>query len=605
MQTPRVHLSSLPLLAAFALVLPGCDPTPRGEAEIEEVRSDIRQTAFRLRADIAAPLNADVGWAGPSGEGATLFVERPFRVRFEVERDEGSTEPLRLRLQVRRNGGAWTNVAAEDFPYPETATPRVSIVSPAGYPAGAATTDLLRGATSTFAPGVGVVLDTLTAPWPSGPDAGAEGSLHSEWEWPLVIRRFADGAVTNEDGDTFEFRMTDRAGRPLAAAAHPWVTVAVPEGLLAGTFVETPERLGPWQTTNGDLYFVMEPAESDNVLMVVRSSDGGRTWAEVDGPGRPATGDLEGFATAFRNGRIHMLHQTSEAVFHHAFGTSDDAHAPDAWVARDELVAEPAEPPTQVAALQARSDGSLVAVYGGPERIRMKVRDVERVWGAETVVDAGLPVRLSGPQTVLGRNDIVHLAYTAKPLSAAAAPESGTVWYRRIERDGSLGSPVRIAEGAGVAEEDIGAVAPLVHLAESNTVVVLYRLAEGELWERRILDGGEASQAVTPPVMISERSVVQNSVDSDQVGADAIADGERVHLLFIDEDSGGIYHTESDAPGSWSSARLVQGGIRTQWVRGARVTRPDGTVAYGFVYDAGSYGGSGFNRYGEITLGGR
>ncbi len=603
MQTPRLHLFSFVLLAAFAL--PGCDSTPQGAPGTAEARSDLRQATFRLRSDASAPLNADAGWAAPAGEGATLFVERPFRVRFEVERDGSLTEPIRLRLQVRRNGGAWTNIAAEDFPYPETATPRVSIVSPAGYPTGATTTDLLVGATSAFAPGgVGVVLDTLTAPWPAGPDAGPDAPLHSEWEWPLVIRRFADGAVTNEDGDAFEFRLTDAEGRALAADRHPRVTVTVPDGLLAGTFVETPERLGPWQTTNGDLYFVMEPAESDNVLMVVRSADGGRTWAEVDGPGRPATGDLEGFATAFRNGRIHMLHQTSDAVFHHAFGTSDDPEARDRWVARDELVAEPPEPPTQVAALQARSDGSLVGVYGGPERIHMKVRDVEGVWGAETVVDAGLPFRLSGPQTVLGRNDVVHLAYTAKPLSEATAPESGTIWYRRIERDGSLGPRVRIAEGVGVGEEDVGAVVPLVHLAESNTVVVLYRLAEGELWERRIVDGGQATPSVTPPAMISERSVVQSAIDSDQVGADAISDGERVHLLFIDADYGGIYHTESDAPGSWSPARLVHGGIRAHWVRGARVRRPDGSAAYGFVYDAGSYGGSGFNRYGEVTLGG-
>lgn len=567
-------------------------------------RSDIRQTAFRLRADVAAPLNADAGWAAATGEGATLFVERPFRVRFEIEREGDVTEPIRLGLQVRRNGGAWTNVAAEDFPYPETATPRVSIVSPAGYPAGANTTDLLGGATSAFVAGSGVVLDTLTAPWPTGPGAGPGGPLHSEWEWPLVIRRFADGPVTNEAGDVFEFRMADHAGRPIAADSHPRVTVAVPDGLLAGTFVETPERLGPWQAANGDLYFVMEPAESDNVLMVVRSADGGRTWAEVDGPGRPATGDLEGFATAFRDGRIHMLHQTSDAVFHHAFGTSDDPEARDRWVARDELVAEPPEPPTQVAALQARSDGSLVAVYGGPERIRMKIRSVDGAWGAETVVDAGLPLRLSGPQTVLGQNDVVHLAYTAKPMAAATAPESGTIWYRRIERDGSLGPRVRIAEGVGVGEKDVGALAPLVHLAGSNTVVVLYRLAEGELWERRIVDVGRSAPDVTPPVMISERSVVQGAIDSDQVGADAISDGERVHLLFIDVDYGGIYHTESDTQGSWSPAKLVQGGIRAQWVRGARVTRSDGTAAYGFVYDAGSYGGSGFNRYGEVTLGG-
>lgn len=31
--------------------------------------------------------------------------------------------------------------------------------------------------------------------------------------------------------------------------------------------------------SNGDLYFIMEPAETDNLFLMVTSSDGGRTWA--------------------------------------------------------------------------------------------------------------------------------------------------------------------------------------------------------------------------------------------------------------------------------------------------------------------------------------
>ncbi len=48
---------------------------------------------------------------------------------------------------------------------------------------------------------------------PALPDRGVQ----SEWEWPLVVRRYADGAVTNEEGDRFAFRMVDAQGRPLHA----------------------------------------------------------------------------------------------------------------------------------------------------------------------------------------------------------------------------------------------------------------------------------------------------------------------------------------------------------------------------------------------------
>lgn len=72
-------------------------------------------------------------------------------------------------------------------------------------------------------------------------------------------------------------------------------------------------------------------------------------------------------------GRIHMLHQTSDAVFYHVFGTSVTA-APDTWAIRDERVAAPAKPPTQVADLAVRSDGSVIAVYGDSAGLRYRIR---------------------------------------------------------------------------------------------------------------------------------------------------------------------------------------------------------------------------------------
>ena len=72
----------------------------------------------------------------------------------------------------------------------------------------------------------------------------------------------------------------DPDGTPVETDRYAAVTVDVPARLLGGTFVETPGRLGPWQASNGDLYFIMEPAESFNVLMVVKSTDGGAIWTK-------------------------------------------------------------------------------------------------------------------------------------------------------------------------------------------------------------------------------------------------------------------------------------------------------------------------------------
>ena len=571
----------LALLLLGSAAMAGCsDPTSEAPAQ---------QTAFRVRADVEAGLNADAGWAGAVNENATVAVEQPFRLRFELEHSAANS--ARFRLQVQRNDEPWTAVPASDFPYPSEATPPVSIVSTDAYADGAATTDLLDDSGAPFRAGAGVSLADAAA---ASVDTVASASVQSEWEWPLVIRRFADGAVTNEDGDTFAFRMVDTNGREVASDAYPTITATVPSRLLGGTFVETPGRIGPWEASNGDLYFIMEPAETYNVLMVVKSTDGGRTWREVDGANRPATGDLEGFASDRHGDTIHMLHQADEAVLYHAVRTADHPTAPDTWVVRDDTVATPGEPPVQVAALTARSDGSLVAVYGGPRTIRMAVRSARRDVGRgddHRPVGGGSPV---GPADGAGRpDDVVHLAYTAR---------DGTAWHRRIRPDGTLTPRVQIASDLGTTEADVGSVLPLVVLPETNTVVILYRRADGTLWERRIVEGG----APTAPVPVSTRRVVQNAVDSDQTGADAIAAAGTVHVLFIEDGTGHIYRTRSDTAGAWSPAMLQVDGVTAQWIRGMPLTRGGDTPSvYGFVYDAGSNGGSGLSRYAEVALGER
>ncbi|MFB6249730.1 MAG: sialidase family protein [Salinibacter sp.] len=559
----------------------GCGGSARGPAG--EAASPARQTAFRVRADVDAGLNADRGWAGPLDSSATLPVEAPFRLRFEVETPPGAPFVERFRLQYRRNGARWRPVMVADFPVPSGATPRVSIVSSSAYADRAETTDLLSGSTAPFAGGAGVSL--------SGRTLSLSGKgVQSEWAWPVVLRRYADGAVTNGTGDRFEFRMVDARGHPLAAAAAPVVTATVPPRLLGGTFPETPGRLGPWEAADGSLYFLMEPAETYNVLMVVKSDDGGQTWREVDGEHRPETGDLEGFASAVHDGTIHMLHQTDGAVLHHSFRTADHPTAPDTWATRDDTVATPGEPPVQVASITARPDGSLVGVYGGPDRIHYKVRSPDGTWGKEPPVPSRTGDALSGPQTTLGADGAVHLAYTRR---------DGTAWYRRIRPDGTLSAPQRVTDRVGTAETDVGSVLPLVHLPGSSTTVILYRRASGRLWARRTTGGGPLSA----PEPVTERAVVQNAVDSDQVGADAVAIGSTVHVLFIEAGTGHLYHTRSDAAGTWSPRSVQVDSADVQWVRGQPVSTGGGApTAYGYVYDAGSDGGSGRNWYGEVPV---
>ena len=551
----------------IALLSTGCSDT-----------AGTQQTAFRVRTDFNAELNARGGWGGGINEQVTVYTDQPFRLRFEITALEGQA----FQLQYKRNNGEWTDVQVSDFPYPESASPRVSIVSTRAYQHGAATENLLDGSNVEFTAGTGMNLSAMTMP-------SATGRGQSEWEWPLVIRRYADGAVTNNEGDQFAFRMVNVDGTPIASTSTPSLPLSIAPGHVGGTFVETPGRIGPWQASNGDLYFIMEPTETDNVMMMVKSEDRGQTWIEVNGENRPKSDDLEGVASVYTQGVIHILHQTSDFVWYHAFHTSDHADSPDTWGMIDEQVVAPGEPPTQVAAITARSDESLIGVYGGPQYIHYKIRSPEGIWGDETVLDREDDLVLSGPQVVTGNDDLVHLAYT---------DNEGAAWYRTVLPDGTPTNRQLVTQGIGTTEYDVGSILPLVYIPESNTVVIIYRLETGTLWERRIFSNGSMSA----PTQVSERMVIQNAVDSDQTGADAIAFREQVYILFIEEGTGTIYLTHSNPDGAWQPATPQIDNINAQWIRGALITKPGETHSYAFVYDAGSNGGSGMNTFADLLI---
>jgi len=193
-------------------------------------------------------------------------------------------------------------------------------------------------------------------------------------------------------------------------------------------------------------------------------------------------------------------------------------------------------------------------------------------------------------------NDVIHMAYTATSADWSAR----SVRHRTFIPSGGLSDATHLGEDLGTAEEEIGAILPLEWLSDSNTVVVAWRHADGTLWERRM----RADGSVSAPVRITTRPVVQSAADSDQVGADLVVHEGVVHVVFIDGETRDLWHTSSRTPGVWTPARPVVEGIDAQWVRGRVVRDASDVAVYGFVYDAGSDGGSGMNRYGVIALGG-
>ena len=455
-------------------------------------------------------------------------------------------------------------------------SPRISIVSTDAYADGQPTEDILPGATGRFTEGRGVSL--------SGQARAIESdNKHSEYEWPLVIRRFADGAELNETGDVFEFRMTSGVGLPIRFPDAS-VVLRVPDQHLGGTFVESPGRIGPWQSSNGDLYFIMEPAESDNKFMMVKSEDGGLSWVEADGPGRPQTGDLEAVDARLVDGRIHILHQITESTFYHVFNTSDYAEASDQWALADELVAT-GEAISQSNAMALRKDGSIAAFFL-TDNLHAATRTPSGIWSAPIPIIDDAEVIYAGPQVVLGSNDTVHLAYWSS---------AGEISYRQFRSDGTVTDAKVLAQGAGVTESDIGAVLPLAYDAKTDTVFIVFRLADGGLWEQRVSGNGDLKELT----LVTTGPVITDAVDSQQAAADLLLPEGEPLVLFIDEDTRSIYSTRRSGS-TWSKPVLRVTGIEGSWVRGAALTTDKGDGKVGLIFDAGSQGGAGMNKYTEF-----
>jgi hypothetical protein len=548
------------------------DPTP-GTIRVSHLISGIER------------ILAERDTAIPFGQWLEIEIKtegREIKINFQndmLELDvklEADIPLSQLGFEVPSNG----TIDFQQFSFAgEPQTPGVSIVTCPAYEHGMATDDLLKGSTIPFQAGTGISFVDRTPVW-----NGAKA--HGEFEWPLVIRRFADGAVTNNEGDTFELRMVDAAGAALGIEHKPVLRLSIPPAHVGGTFVETPGRIGPWQASNGDLYFIMEPAETDNVFMIIKSTDNGSTWREIDAANRPRTNDLESVDSRLVGDTIHIIHQVTRSSRYHAFRTSDHPTHPDTWATRDELAGS-VDAIAQNATMVVRSDGSIVAFYLGEEKNHYSIRSSEGTWSQVRTLDPDLPPNHAGPQAVLGANDTIHLAYYGT---------DGTIWYRRFLSDGTLTPRQLLATGAGTSRAEYGAVLPLLFIPQKNEVVIIYRLASGNLWERRIVNEAPPTDAV----MLTDLKVVTDAVDSQQPGADATLDGETVYVLFIEESSQSIFSTHDN--GGWQPAKLQVDNILGSWVRGNVYIRKDGVRVYGYIYDAGSDGGAGMNRFGELVL---
>ncbi len=536
-------------------------------------------TAFRFRSDFDSRIDGDSGWNALVNEAPTQTVDTPFRLRFEIESDT-STLRRQYSLQYRWNEGQWQYVEAHEFPYPSAATPPVSIVSCDAFFYGEAAGDLLSKSALPSASGAGISLAPTTPGWiPKYPHGET-----AEFEWALVVRRWADGPELVKDGDQFSVRMVDNKGLPLPGP-QPEFTVNVPPRHLGGTFVETPARIGPFEDSLGHLYFIMEPTETDYCFMMLKSTDNGNSWFEVDPDNRPLANDLEGVGAVMSpEGIIHIVHQKGKDVYYHAFATADNPEYSDKWITDSYLIADTEKPPVQTAGIALRPDGSIVTVYGAGPRLQLRIREKSGTWLKPVSIDPGNPNGLTSPSLICRPDGFVDIAYKST---------DGKGWCRQLLPDNTLTKPQEFADDLGTTENEAIAILPLVYLDDPGTTFAVFRQSDGYLY------GSLRSQNNTweKPSRISDRTVVTNAVDSDQPGADVVVYGDKIYIVFISQDNRDIYFsTLTDFQTVPASTRIVP-DINGSWVRGQILMHQPESPCYGIIYDAGSKGGSGYNKY--------
>ncbi len=553
--------------------------------EVDSVNSTDSVTAFRMRSDFDISLDEDSGWAYALNQAISQTVDSPFRIRFEVESDT-SFYRRQYSLQYRWNDKPWKYVESHEFPYESSASPPVSIVSCQAFFFGEVAGDLITRSQMPANPGAGISLAPTTPGWFPEPKTGAS----AEWEFAMVIRRWSDGPQIVENGDLFSLRMVDHLGRPLAGPM-PEFTINVPDGHLGGTFVETPARIGPYENSKGDLYFIMEPTETDDIFMMVKSTDGGQSWFEEDPDNRPMVRDLEGVGSVMSaDGIIHIVHQTSDGVYHHAFATSDHTEYEDQWIINSDLITSHKKPPTQVADITIRPDGSLVAVFAAGNQLHYSILEPNGTWSNTVHLNKNHTVGATNPSIVCLPDGTVDIVY--KSLD-------GRGWYHQLLPDNSLSKPQLFAENLGTSKAENITFLPLGYLTEKETTVAVFRQSVGYLY----LCYKSTDETWSEPVKVSDRKVVTNAVDSEQTGADLVIWENQIIISFISEENRDIYLTViSDFDQETPNSKLIVSNIDGSWVRGNILNLQQNSPVYGIVFDAGSKGGSGFNRFISFDL---
>ena len=528
----------------------------------------------------AAAANAAFDGSDPAlNADFTADSDTVFRIRYEMEETASAdvTDAYELEYRVDQAGGssygAWTTLTFwEQIQANRTAdsdTPIVGGTQAEGYAEAAATTNLISGSSRTFQAG------EHREASPTGTITNLNNE-HTEFEFAIWIPKTGLSATAtvghNNDASTWQFRIVRDDGTVLDTYTNtPTVTLNHVDGHLGGQHAETSSRIGPHKDSDGNLYTVMEPTDEFTAVLMMKSADGGVSWAEIDAAGRPTVTDLEAVDIRLMDDVLHVLWQPGATVQYSTFHTAAHATTPDTWVLEETVATGLTENLEQSCAIEVNSsdENEVIAFFsaqsGGQEVINYRRRSSGGTWDvSSTEIDQTGSDVFSHVVTTSkdhASDDFVAILYIDDTNADLYFKEVGVVTRvltsdgsrTQIETDLEVGSP-----------GNANAIMAVVYYDSSGTdkVMVGYVEATGEDMETRILSDPWGTISVGTEQKVSDAAILFNTKDSRMSPGHIAMDGTTAHAFFVDQTSEDLLRaTNADGAGWGTPVTMKTGSI--------------------------------------------
>ena len=373
-------------------------------------------------------------------------------------------------------------------------------------------------------------------------------------------------------------------------------------GSVDGVEPESVAHHPPVQDGNGNLYRFVESIKADgNQPRMMKSSDGGATWREVDEAGRPSASDLEGTYQLESSGALYVSVSTGDSVWWNQFNTSDANEKPDQWVA-SELVDDGlnATNMKQFSSLARTSDGRFWIFYSDSlvderQQVAFRRRDTDGTYGESFELDLQTG-SWSGPRAVVGSDDTTHILYKDDL--------NHHLLWRTLTPDGELSDAVRVDSG-GTSSVVVPHTHPLLWEKDGQDVITVAFTGADHRLKVVTLTGGEVGEEVplSSATLLEDADVVTN----EGAVAHLASDGQRVHAVWTELETGNVQHRIRAADGKWGEEETLwaSSGETALYVY-CSVLSDQRCPRLGCTYDVGPHSDDrGDIRYFEYQLGPR